>query len=82
MVVLQRYFGRSDAALGGDALFAFIVGLVAVMLADPGGPTGVVATDAGQAVVRAGAGAMLLATFVAAVAVTRSLLTEWVRAGR
>jgi hypothetical protein len=66
--MLARYFDRSDLALAGDALFAFLVGLGAVMVASDVP----VDLDGVRLVVRLGAGAMLLATFVAGVAIGRS----------
>lgn len=66
--MLDGYFGRPDLALAGDALFAFLLGLAVVMVASrvP------IDVDGVRLVVRLGAGAMLLATFVAGVAIGRS----------
>lgn len=67
--MLTRYFARTDLEIGGDALFGFVVGLVVVVSASAA------RIDLGdlRLVVRLGAGAMLLATFMAGVAIGRSV---------
>lgn len=68
-----RYFGRTDLDLGGDALFAFLLGLGVLVVTKNTGLLDGASSDTAVLVVRFAAGAMLLATFVGGVAIGRSV---------
>jgi hypothetical protein len=68
-----RYFSRPDLDLGGDATFAFGLGLAVLMVTQRSGAFVDLSPDAAVLVARFAGGAMLLATFVGGVAIGRSL---------